>query len=301
VDHFGVQKGRSGQTDCPMGLASVFYDVMNNMAIDSVIKPRSGSEHACAEEHLCYSNKNDLVLYDRGYNAFWLYALHIKNKTAFCMRAKANKNLLVKAFVKSNKKEDVVTFIPNKPSKKTCTEKGIPVTPIKLRLVRVELKNEVEVLITNLVGPDKVDVKLFKSLYNLRWGIEENYKRLKQWVEIENFSGKSALAVQQYFYAKIVASNLTSLMANASQKIVKKETAELRLKYSINFAQALSKMKHRIVQLILNYKWGLRPLIDRTISYISRTIESLRPGITAPRKLKNIKNDIHFPAYKSAL
>jgi len=156
-------------------------------------------------------------------------------------------------------------------------------------------------LITNLIDPDKYDVKLFKPLYHLRWGIEENYKRLKQWVEIENFSGKSALSVQQDFYAKVVASNLTSLMVNASQKIVKKETAELKLKYRINFAQALSKMKHRIVQLILNYKLGIRRLIERTLSYMSRTIESVRPGRMAPRKLKNIKNDIHFPAYKSAL
>lgn len=216
IEHFGVQKGREGQTDCPMGLASVFYDVMNNMVIDSVIKPRSGSEHQCAEEHLSYSDKNDLVLYDRGYNAFWLYALHIKNKTAFCMRAKANKNLLVKEFIESNKKEDVVMFIPNNPSKRTCREKNIPIAPIKLRLVRVELKNEVEVLITNLLDSDKYDVSVFKSLYHLRWGIEENYKRLKQWVEIENFSGKSALSVQQDFYAKIVASNLTSLMVNAA-------------------------------------------------------------------------------------
>ena len=217
------------------------------------------------------------------------------------MRAKANQNLRIKEFVKSNKKEDVVTFIQNKPSQKTCIEKGIPATPIKLRLVRVELKSEVEVLITNLVDSDKFDVSIFKPLYHMRWGIEENYKRLKQWVEIENFSGKSALSVQQDFYAKIVASNLTSLMANASQKIAKKETAELKLKYSINFAQALSKMKHRIVQLILSDKRVIKSLIARTVSYICKTIESVRPGRTAPRKLKNIKNDIHFPAYKSAL
>jgi IS4 transposase len=55
------------------------------------------------------------------------------------------------------------------------------------------------------------EVDLFKKLYYLRWGIEENYKRLKQWVEIENFSGKSVLSIQQDFYAKIVASNLTAL------------------------------------------------------------------------------------------
>jgi hypothetical protein len=51
------------------------------------------------------------------------------------------------------------------------------------------------------------EVDLFKELYYLRWGIEENYKRLKQWVEIENFSGKSVLSIQQDFYnapAKII-------------------------------------------------------------------------------------------------
>ena len=62
------------------------------------------------------------------------------------------------------------------------------------------------------------EVDLFKELYYLCWGIEENYKRLKQWVEIENFSGKSVLSIQQDFYAKIVASNLTALMEIAAQK-----------------------------------------------------------------------------------
>ncbi len=82
----------------------------------------------------------------------------------------------------------------------------------------MQLPNEVEVLITNLVDSQKYDVSVFKSLYHLRWGVEENYKRLKQWVEIENFSGTSALSVQQDFYAKIVSTNLTALMAMASQK-----------------------------------------------------------------------------------
>jgi hypothetical protein len=51
----------------------------------------------------------------------------------------------------------------------------------------------VEVLITNMMDCEAYEVDLFKELYYLRWGIEENYKRLKQWVEIENFSGASFL------------------------------------------------------------------------------------------------------------
>ena len=62
----------------------------------------------------------------------------------------------------------------------------------------------------------------------MRWGIEESYKRLKQWVEIENFSGKSVLPVKQGFHVKIVAANLTSLIGLAAQERVVKKTSDLR-------------------------------------------------------------------------
>jgi len=301
TNYFGVQKGKVNQADCPMGMASAYYDVLNNLIIDSSINPKGTSEKTCAEKHLAYAGENDLIIYDRGYNAFWLYALHIKHNHAFCMRAKTNKDLVVKAFVESNKKEAIVTFEPNKYAINTCKQKGLPTTPIKLRLARVDLDNEVEVLITNLMDSDKYPASLFKSLYHLRWGVEENYKRLKQWVEIENFSGKSTLSVQQDFYAKIVAANLTALMAMAAQKITVKETKHLKHNYQINFAQALSKMKHRIVHLVLHAHSDIRLLVERTIRYFSKTIEAVRVGRSTPRRLKNIKNDIHFPSYKSAL
>ncbi len=284
-----------------MGMASVFYDVLNHMVIDSTVKPNNTSEKRCAAEHLKHAGGNDLIIYDRGYPSFWLYALHTKLKHAFCMRAKTNQCLIVKAFVKSNKKESIVTYMPNKTSIKTCEEKGLPTTAIKLRLVRVNLPGGVEVLITNLMDAEKYDASVFKSLYHLRWGIEENYKRLKQWVEIENFSGKSALSVQQDFYAKIVASNLTALMAMAAQKTITTKTKHRKLKYQINFAQAISKMKHRMICLILNAHSDIKLLIEKTIHYVSQTIEAVRDGRSAPRRLKNIKNDIHFPAYKSSL
>jgi len=286
-----------------MGMASVFYDVLNHIAIDSSVNPNNTSERDCAVEHLAQAGENDLILYDRGYPAFWFYVHHIKHKHAFCMRAKTHQNSLIKTFITSGKKQAIVTVEPNdKLSVKTCKDRGLPITPIRLRLVRVVLPNgEVEVLITNLLDTNKYRIGLFKRLYHLRWGIEENYKRLKQWVEVENFSGKSALSVKQDFYAKIVAMNLTALMAMAAQKITTKKTKHRTLKYQINFAQALSKMKHRIVCLILQANADCLELIKQTINYISTTIESVRPGRSVPRRLKNAKNDIHFPAYKSSL
>jgi len=144
-------------------------------------------------------------------------------------------------------------------------------------------------------------VGLFKLLYHLRWGIEENYKRLKQWLEIENFSGKSALSVQQDFYAKIVATNLTALMAMAAQKTITTNTKHLKLKYQINFAQALSKMKHKIVRLVLHAHDDIKLFIQQTVHYVSKTIEAVREGRSTPRRLKNTKHGSHFSAYKSTL
>jgi hypothetical protein len=216
------------------------------------------------------------------------------------MRAKSNQDLLIKDFVKSGKKEAIVTFKANQPSIKTCEEKGLSTQPITLRLVRVDLPNEVEVLITNLMDEQTYDCSVFKSLYHLRWGIEENYKRLKQWVEIENFSGKSALSVKQDFYAKIVASNLTTLMGIQAQEIVDERTPKLKQRYQINYAQALSKMKHRIV-LLIHKAEDATVLIKQTVEYLSKTIEAVRKGRSYPRILKNIKNDIHFSSYKSSL
>ncbi len=282
-------------------MASVFYDVLNHMVIDSTIKPNHTSEKLCAAEHLKYADKNDLIIYDRGYPGFWLYALHTKHQRAFCMRAKTNQCLQVKGFIKSNKKESIVTYSPNKSSIKTCKEKGLSTSSITLRLVRVDLPNGIEVLVTNLMDSEQYNASVFKSLYHLRWGIEENYKRLKQWIEIENFSGKSALSVQQDFYAKIVASNLTSLMTMAAQKIIIEKTKHLKLKYQVNFAQAISKMKHKMVYLIRHAHNDIKRFIEQTIHYVSHTIEAVRSGRSAPRRLKNIKNDIHFPAYKNSL
>lgn len=142
---------------------------------------------------------------------------------------------------------------------------------------------------------------MFKIPYHLRWGIEENYKRLKQWVEIESFSGKSVLSVQQDFYAKIVASNLTTLMTIPAQEKVDKRTLHLEQNYQVNSAQALSKMKYQLVSFILDAHKGILQEIERIVDYISLTIEVVRKGRSVPRKLKSIKNDIHFSSYKSSL
>ncbi len=147
----------------------------------------------------------------------------------------------------------------------------------------------VEVLITNLMDDQAFPAQVFKELYHLRWGVEENYKRLKQWVEIENFSGKSALSVKQDFYAKILTNNLTAMVANVAQKHIDKTTSDRKHIYQINFSQALSKMKNTVVELVLFSAQKLQDRLEALIDYMACTIEPVRNGRRYPRRKSNTK------------
>ena len=301
VEAFGVNPGKENQKDCPLALVSVYYDVLNHISIDCSINHTAASERDCAAAHLAYAHPNDLSILDRGYNAFWLYALYQTTNRYFCMRAKINQGLLYKQFAKSGKAQALITLEPNKRSVEQCLEKGLPTQPLKLRLVRVELEDgEVEVLITNLTDEQAFPASEFKELYHLRWGAEENYKRLKQWVEIENFSGKSVLSVKQDFYAKVLSTNLTAMVANAAQQQIDKTTAHRQHDYQVNFAQALSKMKNTVIQLLLFSVRKLQAKLEALIDYIACTIEPIRRGRSYSRSQSKSKNRIFYCNYKRA-
>jgi len=87
----------------------------------------------------------------------------------------------------------------------------------------------------------------------------------------------------------------------AANKTITVNTKHCKLNYQINFAQAISKMKHRIISLVLHAHSDLLSMIERTIRYISKIFESVRQERSAPRRVKNTRNGIHFSSYKSAL
>lgn len=300
IDEFGVNPGKVSQKDCPMALASVYYDVLNHLCIDSSINHTKASERECAASHLQFAQPNDLSILDRGYNAFWLYALYNKADSHFCMRAKVNRGIQFKAFEQSGAAEAVITIEANKISKLQCADKHLSSEPITLRLVRVELDNEVEVLITNLLDSERYPASEFKELYHLRWGVEENYKRLKKWIEIENFTGKSALSVKQDFYARVLSSNLVSMLVNAAQHQVDEQTSNRKLPYQVNFAQAISKMKNTVVELMVLLNDQLKERLAELIEYIACTIEPIRRNRCYPRKKRRPNSHAFYMNYKRA-
>ena len=66
---------------------------------------------------------------------------------------------------------------------------------------------EPEILATNLT-PEEFSTEDLKELYAKRWTVETGFDRLKNLIEIEDFSGTQRKIIEQDFYAHIFVYNL---------------------------------------------------------------------------------------------
>ena len=256
--------------DRPLARVSQLYDVLNHVIVRADLVPYATGEREIASSYLYDAAAEDLLLYDRGYPAFWLIAQHRDMARHFCMRTSLSASREVIDFVASGQTTARVALHP-------CPE------PVTVRLVRVTLDTgETEVLITSLLDEQAFPSTWFKALYHHRWAVEESYKRAKCRIEIENFSGKSALSVYQDFHAKVLALNLGAMFVWIARTVVERLSARCRYPYRVNFANALTQMKNRIV------RWLLGPDPAATagalVIQIARSAESVRPGRSAPRR-----------------
>jgi len=281
----------------PLARFSRLYDVLNDLVIEADIESRHVGERVLAGEHLAATRDNDLLLYDRGYPAFWLFALHRQEQRHFCARMALNFSGEVTDFLASGKKSDVVLFSPGAEAHKQCQLYGLACEPIALRLIRVSLKGgETEVLATSLLDEKAYPMGWFKRLYHLRWGVEEGYKREKCRIEIENFSGLSAQVVQQDFYAKIFVLNLAAILSWVAQAIAERVYKARKRAYRVNFTNALSKMKDNVIRLFI-FDSPTQLLTSLALA-MAASVEAVRPDRSYPRKIKPAKLHGFHPNYK---
>jgi len=270
-----------------MALASMLYDVLNQITIDAQIAPYSESEGDLLSKHLDKIKKGDLLLLDRGYPCFWLLFMLKARGIEFCVRLKDNWWLKVKEFVESDEKERIVTFsLPKKDRSKLAAYPHMQNTTITCRLIKVELKSgEKEILCTSLTDAEKYLYEEFESLYHYRWNEEEAYKLLKSRIELEDFSSKTARGIKQDFHSKMF---LMTLCAAYAHPIEERVTAEYKAdenrkhNQKINRTNALSMTLDILISIFVrkDYKMSLKAFDEN----VSDTREIIRPDRVVPRK-----------------
>jgi hypothetical protein len=299
VEEFGIAD--TSETGVPIILArlSQAYDMLNHITIDASLSNYNTGEHKLAEGHIDFLKKGDLALFDRNYASFWLFSLLISKEINFCTRLKVGSWKIAKQLAASGKEEIIADIHPSKASKRKCKELGLPCKPIKLRFIAVVLDSgEIEVLITDLMDNCKYPTEIFKELYHLRWFVEESYKQMKSRTEIENFSGKSPLAVRQDFFAKLFTANLTAILAFSVHQKIRKQTKHRQKEYQLNWTQALSKMKNSVVLLFIRGIEKVTGYIEQLLKLFIANIEVVRPDRKNKRNFRKSKRIYPMP-YKT--
>ncbi len=296
AEHFGAWHPAKGD-ECPMARASQLFDPLNHLSIDAIISPKNIGERELAAQHFQKLMPHDLVLLDRGYPAYWLFNLILSLKANFCARIPNKKWKIIRAFFNSGRREKIISLPVMSASINKCKEMGLNLKPLKLRLIRIALPTgETEILITSLLDKDLYPYDIFAELYHQRWFVEEDYKTIKCWIEIENFTGKTPLSVYQDFHARVFSKNLTQALSFPAKDIIQQDDENRKYSYQVNFAQALASVKSTIVLLFNRSLSTIRELILDLTELFSVTIEPIRPGRKFLRKPKIRKN--HYLNYK---
>lgn len=274
--YFGTA-GAGGSSATAQG--SILYDVYNKVVADAGIEPIKTDERTLAQRHIqnlverIGKSKRDLILFDRGYASFELIEQLGNNGIDFLMRVRKKFNLEIDAMSDA---EGIVIL-------KKKGHKDIPV-----RVIKFELESgEIEVLITSLQDK-RMKTKAFKELYFKRWPVESKYDEIKNKLEIENFSGRTALAIQQDFYATMYLTNVAMMACEQAQEQVDERHAhkDNKYEYQVNVNHAIGVIKDRLILLFCVYEGKeLSDEVTALLRLLAKKVSPKRPGRSTPREL----------------
>ena len=231
--------------------ASVLYDVLNNIVIDAVLEDKSYGERILAKAHLQYTQKDDLVIFDRGYPSIELFANLMQSDADFLVRIRRNSfKQIAFMFHPDCKESDItITIKASKHMREQLALESLP-TAMQIRFIRVVLDTgEIEVLATSILNHMTLQTSDFKELYHQRWGIETFFHILKNRLSLENFTGNTALAIQQDFYITMFLSNYESLLVYDTNIILSTKSRMYKNQLKVNKSISFNTVKQKSFEL----------------------------------------------------
>lgn len=267
---------------------SVLFDVMNKLTLDVVLGKGRASERELALMHKYQWQKNDLIIYDRGYPSFAFIYEHIQAGIDCLIRAKTIHSNLVKEFVVGGKRSFVTLMYPDQDKSfkgKNYNRK----TSVQVRLIRVDLPGgETEVLITTLLDSQKYPSKLFKGLYFMRWGIETFIDKLKNKLKIEHFSGYSDQTIRQDIGCAVFISNLQSVIVSSLTDELDEQNERRLYDHKVNTNLSYGFLKNRVIEL-LHHKGSTELILTELENLFLQHTVPIRPGRSYPRNTQKYR------------
>lgn len=289
VEEFGTSKWSTGENK-PQGTynsarASVLYDVYNRVAVDSLLAPGNSYEVDLAEQHLSHTQDGDLLVCDRNYASYAFLGTLVQAGREFVIRCQSNSFKAVRTMMTgAGPDSQHVTLYRPTSGRAQCWAAKLP-QQIQVRLVRLVLNDgSYEVLVTSLLDEDRYPTAEFGPLYNQRWAIETFYGRLKNRLNLENFSGYTAAAVKQDFFAAVFLTGLEALLTDDAEALITEKTAQRQHHYQVNHAVSFHAIKHHVFELLYDDTLDLDTLCERLTHLFMTDPTCIRPQREVPRR-----------------
>jgi Transposase DDE domain len=298
-EHFGAIATCSGHDATvtgayPCGQAYVLHDVLNKIVIHAQLAPANAYEVDLAIQALDDTTANDLLIYDRNFASYHFLATLTQRKRQFVIRCSAGSFAVVQALFASNQETSrTATLTVPSAHKKACRQQGLP-SSLTLRFVAVRLSTgELEVLVTSLLDGESFPAADFKFIYNLRWGVETLYDVIKNRLSLENFSGKTALAVLQEFHATIFITGLESLLTQDADQMLDLRSHDNKLGQTVNNMVSFHAIKSQVFQLLYS---DLEPasLLNKLTQLFLMNPTYSRPNRVVPRRPTKTNAALNF-------
>ena len=143
--------------------------------LDITVGRYDEGERALLLRSLEVLKNDDVLVLDRGYPAWWLFAGLYDRAVQFCMRLDGCGWAGARQLLQSSQKELVVSHRLNASERRELLASGLStkLSTISVRLIKVCLPNgKLEILATSLHDTRRYPAQAFGQLYGLRWGVE---------------------------------------------------------------------------------------------------------------------------------
>lgn len=296
--HFGIYQTSKGGINTCLARTFIFYDVLSNFVLDSIISPTFIGELTLMMPLLKnLPSENTLVLLDRGFGFFSTCKQLINNKQGYCIRLSVGQSSFSKKAMLNPESDFITMWTPGYNERETCKRHGIDSSPIKVRVTKVLLKSgEIELLVSSIYDTKTVTAQDMEALYALRWGIEEGFKKLKPKMKLEQFGCKKHEGVYQEFYAHIFMMNLVAIIGTGAQEAIKQKTAGRKNEYKYNWQNAFLFVRAKIGRLFTTRDFV--DLFEELIHQVRDSLVMIRPGRAFVRRLRQCSKSTYMQCYK---
>ena len=212
-----------------------------------------------------------ITIYDRGYPSIELMTKIIDLNSKFLIRLPKNVFIHQIKQMKSNDEIIQINMINSRLNNfddENLKEKARKMGRLEIRIALVDIgKDEPEILATNLT-PEEFTTEDLKELYKKRWTVETGFDRLKNLIEIEDFSGIRRPIIEQDFYAHLFVYNLAMTIKNHAENNITRtpRNKEEKIIYQSNFA----KITGNIYLIFFDIIFGSQTKKEQIIDFITK-------------------------------